>query len=102
MSVNKIQNIVFAGLCFLFANLSKELLLTMVVVAPLTVWFFSNASRNQLISALGAAGIAAAIYFAMRINAIGSVSNFNEIEIINNSLVGAKDDIGTKAGIFIH
>lgn len=96
ISVNKIQNIVFAGLCFLFANLSKENALTMVVVAPLTVWFFSNASRNQLLSALGAAGIAAAIYFAMRINAIGSVSNFNEIEIINNSLVGAKDDIGTR------
>lgn len=84
-------NLVYAALCLLVANLSKENALTMVAVVPLTLWFFTKSQTKQIITATLASAAAAAVYFGMRVAAIGSVSNFTDIELINNTLVGAQN-----------
>ena len=82
---------VFSLLCFLFSLLSKENAITMLAVFPLAIYFFSGTPVKKIItSTLMFAGVLA-IYFAMRIHALGGISNFTEILLINNSIVETSD-----------
>ena len=76
---------------FLFALLSKESSITMLAVFPLALYFFSDAPLKKIITpSLMLAGVTG-VYFLLRINALGEVSNFTEILLINNSLVETND-----------
>jgi tetratricopeptide (TPR) repeat protein len=85
-----------AGLSIFLALLSKETAVTMVVMAPLTVYFFqSSGIKHILISAVPFA-VALAAYLSMRVLALGGLSNFEEISILNNSIVAAGSDPPTR------
>jgi hypothetical protein len=88
---SKFLLMVYALLFFLFSLLSKESAITMLAVFPLAIYFFSGAPMKKIITCtLMLAGVAV-IYFALRINALGGMSNFTEILLINNSLVETSD-----------
>ena len=79
--------------CFLLALLSKESSIMMLVIFPLAIYFFSGTRPKRIIAlSLMFAG-ATVIYFLLRINALGEISNFTEIQLINNSLVAANDSM---------
>jgi tetratricopeptide (TPR) repeat protein len=88
---SKFLLMVYSLVSFLLALLSKENAITMLAVFPLTIYFFSGSPVKKIITCtLLFAGVTAA-YFVMRINALGGVSNFTEILLINNSLVETSD-----------
>jgi len=82
----------FFSLCSFFLSLlSKENSIAMLAVFPLAIYFFSDTSLKKVISySLMFLGAATA-YFLLRINALGGLSNFTEIQLINNSLVETND-----------
>src|SRR5258705_1579109 len=91
MKESKFLLIVYSLLCFLFSLLSKENAITMLAVFPLAIYFFSGTPVKKIItSTLMFAGVLA-IYFVMRIHALGGISNFTEILLINNSIVETSD-----------
>src|SRR5258706_3874031 len=84
---------IYSLVFFLLSLLSKENSITMLVVFPLAIYFFSGAPLKKLISyTLMFAGVTL-IYFLLRINALGGISNFSEILVINNSLVETSDKV---------
>src|SRR5205085_5604624 len=60
------------------------------------VYFFTAADKKQLITTTLVFGGAAALYFIVRIAVLGGATNFTEIQLINNSLVGAEGDFGKR------
>jgi Tfp pilus assembly protein PilF len=88
--------LVAAGLSVFLAMLSKETAVTMVIIAPMTVYFFqSSRIKDNLIGAIPFA-VAGAAYLAIRASVLGGVSDFEEISIINNSIVAAGSDPATR------
>ncbi len=88
---SKFLLMVYSLLCFLFSLLSKENAITMLAVFPLAIYFFSGTPVKKIItSTLMFAGVLT-IYFVMRIHALGGISNFTEILLINNSIVETSD-----------
>lgn len=88
--------LLWSGLAIFLAMLSKETAVTMVVIAPLTVYFFSTSSRRTiLISAAPFIG-AFLVYMLIRISVLSGASNFEAIQLINNSLAAAGNDISTR------
>lgn len=82
---------IYSLVFFLLALLSKESSITMLAIFPLAVYFFSGTPLKKIVTyTLMFAGVTG-IYFAMRIHALGGVSNFTEILLINNSLVETSD-----------
>ncbi len=90
------KQLIGAFICIFLALLSKENALTFAVVAPLTVYFFTDADKKKLITTTAVFGGAALLYFLLRIAILGGATNFTEIQIINNSLVGAEGDLGKR------
>src|SRR5205814_10397280 len=75
------------------AVLSKETAITMMVVAPLMLYFFSNPKRNQWLVTSGFLVASLVIYFVIRASVLKGVSNLSSVELINNSLIAAGDDL---------
>lgn len=90
---NKTVALLCACICFLLALLSKESAITLVVVIPLVMYFFTKSSSKKIISATSIFGVTAALYLLIRGSVLGSLSNETEIQVINNSLLGAPDFI---------
>lgn len=89
--------LVVAGLSVFLAMLSKETAVTMVLIAPMTVYFFrASRVKDQLIGAAPFV-IAGAAYLAMRAWVLGGLSDLEEISVINNSIVAAGSDPATRA-----
>lgn len=85
-----------AGISMFLAMLSKETAATMMIMAPMTVYFFqSSGIKSILISAVPFA-VALASYISLRVSVLKGLSNFEEISIINNSIVAAGSDPGTR------
>ena len=92
-NTNYLQFFIGIG-CFLLAMLSKESTVTLAAAIPISLYFFTSTidKRNfsfVIISLL----ISVAIYFVMRHVAIGGMVTFNEISVLNNSLIGATNGI---------
>lgn len=85
--------LIYSLVFFMLSMLSKESAITMLAVFTLAIYFFSSAPLKKIISFtlifVGVTGI----YFLLRINALGGISNFTEILLINNSLVETNDTI---------
>lgn len=88
--------LIVSGISLLLALLSKETAITLVILAPLTVYFFSQASMRKVVLSAIPFIAASAIYIAVRISVLKGLTNFDEIQIINNSLVAANDNVTTR------
>lgn len=91
-----------AAVCALLAMLSKETAVTLIVIAPLTVYFFTTANKQILIKAALFILSSVAIYFSMRFYVLKGASNFGEIQLVNNSLVGAEGDFAKRLASAIY
>ncbi|MCZ2443973.1 MAG: tetratricopeptide repeat protein [Flavobacteriales bacterium] len=88
---SKFKHILLGALCFLLAVLAKESAITLFAIVPLTLFFFSKPKKKDYLISLAVLSLAVLAYFGMRISALGELSNFNEIAVINNSIVAAKN-----------
>jgi len=91
----KIQNgkiPVIPAVYFFFSLLAKESALTMVVIVPMMLYFFSNLTASKIVKAgLPFAG-AAIIYMLIRISVQDNVPSADDkMDIINNTLAAAPD-----------
>lgn len=67
----KILYNIISGVLLFLALLSKESALPMLAVIPLTLYFFTNSKRNELINSALPAIAATVFYLMMRYNAVG-------------------------------
>ena len=88
--------LVLSGVFIFLSLLSKENAITYVVIAPLTLYFFTRADKKQLITCTGVYAGVTALYFILRIAILGGATNFTEIQLVNNSLIGAEGDFGKR------
>jgi tetratricopeptide (TPR) repeat protein len=94
--------LILSAIAFFMAYLSKESAITIVGVIPFFIWFFSKASipQNVKISSLyfGVTGV----YLLLRYQILGEMRGSAEIQLINNSILGASsgmDQFGTAMAI---
>ena len=83
----------FSLLSFFLALLSKESAITFVAVIPLFAYFFTAASKKQLFIISGTFLFTALCFMGLRYSVIGVVGGTNDIQLINNSLMGATDKV---------
>jgi protein O-mannosyl-transferase len=91
LSFGKNKYLIFSGIAYFFAILSKESALTFLAVVPLTVYFFSNTSTSRNLRTMLPIIIATVIYMMMRFRAIGYFLSPNNVEItdvMNNPFFG--------------
>lgn len=93
----KISAFILSSFFFLMALLSKESALTIVAVAPLTLFVFKNANIKSAVLSSSPFFFSALLYIIIRAMVLGGVTNFTEILPINNSLVTSPDFITQKA-----
>lgn len=98
----KTSSLVYCSFSFFLALISKENALTFVAVAPLSVYFFTKATGKQVWQIAGIYLMIAVAYLALRIAILGGATNFTEIQLINNSLIGAGDDWGKRLASAIY
>jgi len=86
----KFVHAVWGGLCFFLAVLAKESAITLFAVIPLVLFFFTSPKKSQYAVSLALLSVGVFAYLGLRITALGEISNFKEIALINNSIVAAK------------
>ncbi len=87
---------------FLAAMLSKENAITMLVVAPLTLYFFTPFSRRRSWSGVIVFAAVTGVYLAIRAGVLGGLGSETELQLVNNSLLAAEsglDRFATALGI---
>lgn len=90
-----------AGVCFFLALLSKESPITLLVIAPMTLFVFRSPDARKLLRAMTPLGIAAAIYLAIRSVVLTSqTGSSSPISLIDNSLTAAPDFLHRQATAF--
>ena len=78
-------------LYFFLAMLSKESTVTLLAAIPLSLYFFTNHNNFKKITyTIIALLIGVTLYFVLRKIAIGGLVTFNEVSVLNNSLVAAE------------
>jgi tetratricopeptide (TPR) repeat protein len=88
----KLLHLLSGCLYFFLAMLSKESTVTLVAAIPLSVYFFSKSDDNKKFLFISVALIVSIIiYFILRKFAIGGLVTFNEVSVLNNSIVGTED-----------
>lgn len=90
--LHQIKYLFLAGISTFLALLSKETAVAMLVMAPLTVYFFSKAGFKRTAISTAPVVFSFLVYLLIRISVLSGVSNFGEILLINNSLVAAGDN----------
>jgi tetratricopeptide (TPR) repeat protein len=90
---NNIRKLILGAFCFFLSVLAKESAITLFVALPLSLYFFTNAKKSHYGMAIASLSVFVFIYFGLRILALGEISNFNEIALVNNSIVGAKSPV---------
>ena len=96
LNSNKVQHVLAGALMLFLAMLSKENAITFVVVAPLTLFFFTKADKKTLINVTAFTVGATALYFTIRMAVLKGATNFGEIQLVNNSLIGAEGDFAKR------
>lgn len=92
-SINFVQ-LVIGFICFLLSMLSKESTVTLVAIIPLSLYFFTTKTdKKKYALIIATILVSILLYFLLRHIAIGGMVTFNEISILNNSLVGATNSI---------
>ena len=85
----KMKYLIFSGIFFFLALLSKETPITFVAIVPMTIYFFRSASTKQIITALVPYLVVAAVYMVMRSLFIESDGEKVRILVNNNALMAA-------------
>lgn len=87
---------------FLLSLLSKESAASGLLLLPLSWYYFRQPSRSQWGAFALGLTLAFGIYLTLRIQALGSLVNFQSIELINNSLAEAGNDYGKRLATAIY
>lgn len=90
-SEKKIMHAILGTLYFFLAVLAKENAITLFAVIPLALYFFASPQKSQYGFTLVLMAVGVFAYLGLRVAALGEVSNFKEIALINNSIVAAKN-----------
>ncbi len=91
LSFGKNKYLIFSGLAYFMAIISKESALTFLAIVPLTVYFFSKSSASRNLKTTLPIIISTVIYMMMRFRAIGYFLSPNNVEItdvMNNPFFG--------------
>ncbi len=89
-----IKYLLLGVLYFFLAMLSKESTITLVAAIPLSLYFFTKQENNKkLIYATIVLFIGVAAYFVLRKIAIGGLVTFNEVSVLNNSIVATESKL---------
>jgi tetratricopeptide (TPR) repeat protein len=86
---NNFWRMMVAMLAFFIAYLSKEATITMLVIIPLTIYFFRDIPMGKIYKALGYLLIPTVIYLGIRRSVIGSITSTKHFAFIDNVLVNA-------------
>lgn len=70
----KIINLLLLGITFFLSLLSKETAITFLVILPLSIYFFKQYSKKELIIAVGALVAVSAIWYIIRSEIVGGFS----------------------------
>lgn len=86
-----VLNLVMALSFFFLGLLSKENAITFVAVVPLMLYFFSETPGRKILNVTLLFLVVASLYLGLRAAVLGSLSSQAELQLINNSLLGAPD-----------
>jgi len=94
--------LIASAISFFFAYLSKESAITLLVIIPIYIWFFSEVSlKTNMIATSVFAGVTA-VYLILRMRMLGELTGSAEMQLINNSILGAQnfpDRLATAFGV---
>jgi protein O-mannosyl-transferase len=79
--------------CFLLALLSKESAITYIFIVPLILHFFTASDMKKIFITAFYFMAAAGVYLLIRASVLKGLANETELQIVNNSLLGATDFI---------
>lgn len=82
-----------AALAFFMAFLSKENAITVMGVIPFFIWFFSDKPFSKILATSSVFLGVTALYLVMRFSILGEMKGSAEIQLINNSILGATSGI---------
>jgi len=80
-----------SALCFFLALLSKENAVMLLILVPLTLYFFTPFTKAPVRAIVIAFAGVAALYFVLRASVLGGLAGQTELLLVNNSLLGAGD-----------
>jgi tetratricopeptide (TPR) repeat protein len=89
-----ILQLLLGTFCFFLAMLSKESTVTLAAAIPLSLFFFTKPDDNKkYMFTVIALVITVILYFILRNIAIGGLVTFQEVSVLNNSLVGTENKL---------
>ena len=89
----KMFSLLLSLVTFFLALLSKESAITFIAIMPLFAFYFSGADNKKLFHITGAFLLTGLCFMGLRYSIIGVVGGTNDIQLINNSLVGTSDKV---------
>ncbi len=93
-NILSIKNLLLGFLFFFLAMLSKESTITLFAVIPFSIYFFTlQHDFKKIFIAITSLTIAVIAYFILRHISIGGLVTFNEVSILNNSLMGVSSPV---------
>lgn len=92
---NDVKSLLLALLSYTAALFSKENAVTFVAIVPLLMYFFSKSKWSKIASTTAMFVGPAILFILVRRAVIGDLVNPGDTSVLDNFLVGAKDDTGT-------
>ena len=88
---NSIIGLILAIVCYFLAFMSKEGVITMLAIFPLMGWYFTSASKKNIIISSVLMVIPAILYIAIRSSVLSKYGSHGEAAIVDNFLNAAPD-----------
>ncbi|MEO8085404.1 MAG: DUF1736 domain-containing protein [Bacteroidota bacterium] len=83
------KNLAFAAVFYFLSIMSKETAITFLAVFPLTLFLFSNSTRQKLVSVLSVTGSVACLFLLFRYLATTNNAGIMSTDILNNPFINA-------------
>ncbi len=93
-------NLSLSALCYLMSSISKETGITFLIIIPLTVYYFTDASRKKIVTISIVTLAVSAIYLLIRYEVLQSIKLNTGDTFLYNSLAGATSFISREATAF--
>jgi len=97
---NSIIYLILGVICYFLSILSKETGITFLVIIPLALFAFTNASMKKILTATLMIVVVSGIFFFIRSKVFEGLVNHNFDSPLNNSLFAAPDNAGRIATAF--
>jgi protein O-mannosyl-transferase len=97
---NSILNLILGVLCYFLTILSKETGITFLVIIPLALFAFTNATIKKALTATLLIVVVSGVFFLIRAKVFEGLVNHNFDSPLNNSLFAAPDNVGRIATAF--